>query len=123
DPWTATKLESLLYQQKNRGLKEVFFKEELQQLVSEIAARLPNPSERKPLKVVRAFPASIVFNDADNLPQAFFDPSPVGMRLHSKSTIARPYRAVEGKSVLTVDVPVTDDMKFTHGVEAFQCKI
>src|SRR5262245_14945087 len=96
DPWTATKLEGLLYQQRNRGLKETFFKEEhlaeiremhttLQRLVAEIAARLPNPSERKPLRVVREFPASIVFNDADNLPQAFFDTSPIGERRHSKS--------------------------------------
>jgi hypothetical protein len=134
DLWTATKLEGLLYQEKNRGLKEAFFKEEylaqiremhsqLQQLVAEVIARLPNPSERKHLKIVHEFPASIVFNDVDNLPQVFFDESPVGMKLQAKSTIARPHRFVEGKGVLTVDVPVTDDMKFTHGVDALQCKV
>jgi hypothetical protein len=51
DPWGALKLEGLLYQEKNRGLKEAFFKEEhlaqirdihslLQRLVPDIAARL-----------------------------------------------------------------------------------
>lgn len=51
DPWGALKLEGLLYQEKNRGLKEAFFKEEhltqireihslLQRLVPDIATRL-----------------------------------------------------------------------------------
>ena len=51
DPWGATKLEGLLYEEKNKGLKEAFFKEEhlttirevhnlLQQLVADMAQRL-----------------------------------------------------------------------------------
>jgi hypothetical protein len=133
-PWAATKLESLLYQTKNQGLKEAFFKEEylaqiremhtaLQRLAAEIAVRLPNPSERKPHKIIREFPASIVFNDARHLPQAFFDVSPLGVTLQAKSTIASPHEAVDGKWVLSVELPTTDDLKFLHGVDALQCKI
>lgn len=55
DPWGATTLEGLLYQPKNRGLREVFFKEEhltqirevhslLLRLVPDIAARLKDGS-------------------------------------------------------------------------------
>jgi len=51
DPWGATKLEGLLYQAKNQGLRESFFQEEhlaqirelhamLSQLISDIAERL-----------------------------------------------------------------------------------
>jgi hypothetical protein len=51
DPWGATKLEGLLYQEKHRGLREAFFKEEhltqirdshalLQRLLPDIAERL-----------------------------------------------------------------------------------
>jgi hypothetical protein len=51
DPWGATKLEGLLYQEKNRGIREAFFREEhlaqirelhttLQQLLPDIAERL-----------------------------------------------------------------------------------
>jgi hypothetical protein len=51
DPWGAMKLEGLLYQEKNRGLKEAYFKEEhltqiremhglLQRLLPDIAERL-----------------------------------------------------------------------------------
>ena len=51
DPWGATTLEGLLYEDKNKGLKEAFFKEEhlttirevhnlLQQLVADMAQRL-----------------------------------------------------------------------------------
>jgi hypothetical protein len=84
----------------------------------------PTSGSRQPLKIVRTFPASIVFNEAENLPQIFFDmDGDIGQRLASKSSIARPYDNIEGKTVLMVEVPITDDQKFLHGVDALQCKM
>src|SRR6266705_4973081 len=80
------------------------------------------PADNRPLKLRSAFAASIVFNEAENLPQVFFDPdSDIGERLASKSSIARPYQNIDGKAVLMVPVPITDDQKFSYGVEALQC--
>jgi len=47
----------------------------------------PISALRRPLKIVRAFAASIVFNEAENLPQMFFVDmdSGIGERLASKS--------------------------------------
>jgi hypothetical protein len=58
EPWTALKLESLLCQERNRGLKEAYFKEEhltqiremhgmLQDLVAGLAARLREDAETR----------------------------------------------------------------------------
>jgi len=81
-------------------------------------------TENRPLRIRRAFPASIVFNEVDHLPQVFFDmDSDIGHRLASKSSIARPYHNIDGKAILTVDVPITDGQKFLHGVDALQCKM
>ena len=83
-----------------------------------------NDLKNRPLRIRRAFPASIVFNEAENLPQVFFDfDSDIGQRLASKSSIARPYQNIDGKAVLMVPVPITDDQKFLYGVDALQCKM
>jgi hypothetical protein len=80
--------------------------------------------QRRPLKIQRAFASSIVFNDAENLPQVFFDmDSEIGQRLASKSSVAHPYHNIDGKTVLMVEVPITDGEKFLHGVDALQCKM
>ena len=83
-----------------------------------------NDVKNRPLKIRSAFAASIVFNEAENLPQFFFDiDNDIGKRLASKSSIARPYQNVDGKAVLMVPVPITDAQKFLHGVDALQCKM
>lgn len=106
--WDAFQLERLLYQERNRHLQEAFF----------------HGRENRPLKIKRAFPASIVFNEAENLPQVFFDAdSDIGLRLAFKSRAARPYHLVNGKTQLMVEVPITDGQKFLHGVDALQCKL
>lgn len=106
--WSALHLEGLLYSEKNRHLREVFFSQ----------------VDRRPLKIVRTFPASIVFNESDNLPQVFFDmDSDIGQRLASKSSVACPYQNIDGKAVLMVQVPITDGQKFLHGVDALQGKM
>jgi hypothetical protein len=80
--------------------------------------------EARPVKLTRAFSASIVFNEADNLPQMFFDrESDTGDRLASKSDVATPYEDVNGTLVLAVSVPQTDDDKFLHGVDSLQLKV
>ena len=84
----------------------------------------PADENPPPLKFRSAFAASIVFNQEENLPQVFFDlGSDIGKRLASKSSIARPYQNIDGNAVLLVPVPITDDQKFLHGVEALQCKM
>lgn len=106
--WDAFQLEGLLYQEKNRHLLELFFKRR----------------DARPLKLTRAFSASIVFNETDNLPQMFFDwENDIGDRLASKSKAARPYENTNGQSCLTVSVPITDDEKFLHGIDSLQFKI
>ncbi len=106
--WDAFRLEGILHEEKNRHLLERYFQHR----------------ESRPLKIGAEFHASIVFNDAQNLPQRFFDSdSDVGERLASKSTAACPYHEIDGKTVLMVQVPTTDDQKFLHGVDALQCKI
>lgn len=83
-----------------------------------------NEFKNLPLKIRRAFPASIIFNEVDNLPQVFFDfDSDIGQRLASKSSIARPYQNIGGTAVLMIPVPSTDEQKFLHGIDALQCKI
>ncbi len=58
EPWGAMKLEGLLYQEKNRGLKEAFFKEEhltqirelhgmMQRLIAEIGQRLQEDAAQR----------------------------------------------------------------------------
>jgi hypothetical protein len=73
--WGALALEGFLYQTKNRHLQEVFFE----------------GRESRPLKIRYAFPASIVFNEADNLPQMFFDPDNHPSRVPMTTSMARQY--------------------------------
>jgi hypothetical protein len=81
-------------------------------------------SERHPLRIRHSFTASIVFNSSDNLPQVFFDlDSEIGRRLSSKSILASPHQDIDGKGVLMVELPITDDQKFLHGIDALQCKL
>jgi hypothetical protein len=58
EPWGAVKLEQLLYQDKNKGLKEAFFKEEhltqiremhgmMQELIASLASRLQEDAETR----------------------------------------------------------------------------
>jgi hypothetical protein len=106
--WGASRLEELLLQEKNRHLKESYF----------------DQRKNRPLRIRCAFAASIVFNEAENLPQMFFDmDSEVGQRLASKSSFARPYRNVDGEAVLTVQVPITNEQKFLYCLDALQCKL
>ena len=78
-----------------------------------------NDFKNRPLKIRRAFLVSIIFNEAENLPQVFFDfDSDIGQRLASKSSIARPYQNIDGEAALIVPVLTTDEQKFLHGVDA-----
>src|SRR5262245_54062039 len=76
EPWGATKLEGLLYQAKNQGLREAFFKEEhlaqirelhttLQSLLPDIAARLNQDAEERE----RARRSDAINRQADELAQ------------------------------------------------------
>jgi HNH endonuclease len=84
----------------------------------------PTSDSRRPLKIVRSFAASIVFDEAEDLPQVFFNlDNDIGNRLASKSSVGRPYDNIDGKMLLMVQVPVTDGEKFLHGVDTLQCKM